>query len=369
MSLRAPRIYYFSITMLLGIPQAFGQSAPVISRIVPVPTIGFGISNSVMLAPGSAAAIYGTDLADTTVSAATPGQPQLGGIEIHLVDSSCQNAACELVASLVRVSPNRVDFNAPAITDISKVWKTRVVIVKNGQRYDNLTAADSVLLNDVFLEATPNPALTGQPVTFKARIAAMQGLLDPRLGAVTFMDGDTALGVVQLSNVITYTDAPPMRMYDVYLTTSKLAAGTHSIRADYSGNLYNSPKSSGTLSQAVSVPEISLFSTPNPSLFGQTVSIVATLNPSTCTGTVTFYDLSAPDSMAPPAFGPVIAESGSIGSAIVDRGRALMSTATFVVGSHPITVKYSGDARCGPITFAPGVDYQYRTISHSVVPR
>ncbi|HTP35963.1 MAG TPA: Ig-like domain-containing protein [Candidatus Acidoferrales bacterium] len=355
------------------IPPAFAQTAPVISRVTPVPSVGFGLSDSVALTPGSAAAIYGTDLANITVSAAAPGQPQLGGVEIHLVDTSCQNAACELVANLLRTSPTRIDFTAPAIPDITRVWKTRVVMVKNGQRYDNLTAADGVLLDAVFLEAGPNPALTGQPVTFKARVPAMQGIPGSpyylRVGTVTFMDGDIALAVVDLSNVITYTDAPPLRLYDVSFTTSKLTPGTHTIRADYSGDYTNNPKSSGTLSQAVSVPEISLFSTPDPSIFGDTVSIVATLNPATCTGTVEFYDLSAPNTWVLPPTSPLISESGRIGTAIVDRGRALMSTAAFMVGNHPITVKYSGDSQCGAITFGPGNDYPYRTISQTVLPR
>jgi hypothetical protein len=331
------------------------------------------VSTSVALTPGSIAVIYGSNLADATVSAAAPGQPQLGGLEVHLVDTTCHDVSCELVASLVRVSPARIDFTVPAINNIIKVWRTRIVLVNNGQRYDNLTAQDAAVINPVLLEASPNPALSGQPVTFTAHVAAVQGIPGSpfylHVGAVTFMDGDTPLGMVDLSNLITFTDAPPMRMYDVSFTTSKLAAGTHNIHADYSGDHSNSPKSSGTIAQAVSVPEISLFSTPNPSISGQTVSIVATLNPSTCTGTVTFYDLSAPLTFALPNFGPALFESGKMGSAVVDHGRALISTSGLVVGDHPITVQYSGDGKCGAITFGPGNDYQYRTISQTVVPQ
>jgi hypothetical protein len=362
-----------AILLLVSGQATFGQTGPVISRVATVPNLGFGVSNSVALAPGSAAILYGTDLADTSASAATPGQPLLGGVEVHLVDVSCHDASCELVASLMRASRTRIDFIVPSIPDITKVWRTRVVLVKNGKRYDNLTATDAVLIDAVYLESTPNPALTGQPVTFHARVAAMQG--DPgspfylRVGAVTFMDGETALGVVNLSNVITYVDAPPLRIYDVSFTTSKLAPGNHSVRADYSGDYTNSPKSSGTIVEAVSVPEISISSAPNPSIFGQTVTIAATLTPSTCTGTVTFYDLSAPSSIASPFYGPPAESSGKIGSALVDyRGRAVMFTAGLVVGAHPITVQYSGDGKCGAVTFGPGNDFEYRTITQSVVP-
>jgi hypothetical protein len=374
-----PLCLTLTILLMVFVVAGFGQTAPVISGITSTPNTGFA-SGSVALAPGSTASISGTNLADSTTSAATPGQSRLGGLEVHLVDASCYDATCELVASLLYTSPSRIDFIVPGIPDISRVWRTRVVVLKNAQRYDGLTAPDAVLIDDLSLESTPNPAVTGQPVTFKVHIAAMQG--DPfspfyfRTGAVTFMDGDTPLGMVSLSNVITYHDEPPLRRYDVSFTTSKLAPGNHNIRADYSGDHSNAHKSSGTLVQGVSVPEVSVSSTPNPSILGQTVTLIATVSPATCTGTVTFYDASTPSSTSlialqatTPAYGPVVAESGALGTATLDRGRALFSTAALVVGAHPINVKYSGDGKCAPFRYAAGNDFQYRTISQTVVPQ
>jgi uncharacterized protein (TIGR03437 family) len=361
-----------TILFLVLAQAGFGQAAPTISNVTTVPNIAFD-SRSVLLSPGSSATISGKNLADSTASAAAPGQPRLGGIEIHLVDTSCQTAGCELIASLLYTSPTRIDFVVPSLPDITRVWRTRVVVIKNAQRYDGLTAPDRVILDAIYFESSPNPALTGQPVTFSAHVAAMQG--DPqsafysRVGAVNFMDGDTPLGMVNLSNVITYVDEAPLRRYDVYFTTSKLAPGKHSIRADYSGDHSNTPKSSGTIIQAISVPEVSITSIPNPSIFGQTVAIIVTVSPSTCTGTVAFFDASAPSSLAPPAFGPVADESGKLGTAKLDRGRALFSTAALIVGDHPINVKYSGDANCAPLGYAPANDFEYRTTSQTVVAR
>jgi hypothetical protein len=363
-------LYVGVSTMLLFGQAAFGQTAPVIARVATVPDVAFG-SNSVLLAPGSPAIISGENLADSSASAAMPGQPQLGGIEIHLVDGNCHETGCELVAGLLHTSPTRIDFVVPNLPDVTKAWRTRVVIIKNGQRYDALTARDSVLIDAISLESSPNPALSDQPVTFTAHFSAMlSDGFSPfylRTGAVTFMDGDTPLGMVNLSNLITYVDTPPLRHYDVSFTTSKLAAGKHSIRADYSGDHSNLAKSSGTIAQAVSVPEVTIWSTPNPSILGQTVTIVATVSPSTCTGTVSFFDAASAISQATPPIAPLPKESGLLGTIALDHGRAVYSTAFFVVGSHPIMAKYSGDGKCSPLLYAPADDFDYRTISQTVV--
>jgi hypothetical protein len=364
------KYYVGAITLLFVAKVGFGQTAPVISRVATVPNLSFD-SSSVALAPGSAAMILGTNLADSAASAAAPGQPALGGIEIHLVDTSCHDASCELVASLLHTTPTRIDFITPAIPDITKIWKTRVVVIKNGKRYDGLTASDTVLIDAIFLESSPNPALADQPVTFTAHVPAMQGTPGSpfylRVGAVTFMDGDTPLGLVSLSNVITYVDASPMRRYDVSFTTSKLTPGKHSVRADYSGDHSNAPKSSGTIVQAVSVPEVTISSTPNPSLYGQTVGLIVTVSPSTCTGTVGFFDASSPESLTVPPAVPFRNESGLLGTAVLDRGRAVFLISALVVGNHPIMAKYSGDSKCAALLYGPANDFDYRTVSQSVV--
>jgi len=364
---------YIGRTILLAAlaEAAFAQTAPVITSIAngPNPVLA---SSSVVLGPGSTAVILGTNLSDSTASAAAPGQPVLGGVEVHLVDTACNQASCELVASLIRTSPTRLDFVVPTLPDMTKVWRTRVVIIKNGRRYDGLTAADRVLLDAIYLESDAATSVSSQPVTFTAHFAALQGLPGSVLtfgaGAVTFMDGETPLGMVKLSNVITYVDAPPLRRYDVAFTTSKLTPGKHPIRAEYSGDYSNASRSSGAIVQSVSVPEITIWSTPNPSAYGQTATIGVTLTPSTCTGTVAFYDDASPSTWIPPFFDPLGAESGMLATVTVSDGRALFSTAALIPGNHPISVKYSGDRNCAPLGYGPGNDYPYRSTSHTVIP-
>jgi hypothetical protein len=86
------------------------------------------------------------------------------------------------------------------------VWKTGVVIVKDGQRFGDL-ANPLILIDAINFESYPNPALYDQPVTFTAHITVMQGVLGSvfnSVGALTFMDGVTPIGMVKLSNVITF---------------------------------------------------------------------------------------------------------------------------------------------------------------------
>ena len=169
------------------------------------------------------------------------------------------------------------------------------------------------------------------------------------IGAVTFMDGETPLGMVKLSNVMMFVDTPPTRRYDVSFTTSKLEGGDHSIWASYSGDNSNKSGTSGVIIQSVRTPQVTIGSVPNPSYHGHTVTLIATVWPSTCTGTVVFFDAS-----------------DQLGTVKVDGGRALLQTADLSVGNHPLTVRYSGDSSCPPVVYGPANDFTYRTTSQTV---
>jgi hypothetical protein len=215
-----------------------------------------------------------------------------------------------------------------------------------------LTSPGSVVIGTVYFESSPNPALYDQPVTLTAHVTTLQGYpgsLANTIGAVTFMDGETTLAVAKLANVITFVDTPPTRRYDVSFTTSRLTTGDHPIWATYSGDNTNKPGSSGVVTQAVKRPEVTIWSGPNPSIHGYTVTLAATFWPSSCTGSVVFFD-----------------EWEELGTATIDGGRALIQTAALPVGNHPITVKYSGDGACPPLLSGPANDFAYRTTSQTV---
>jgi hypothetical protein len=94
------------------------------------------------------------------------------------------------------------------------------------------------LLNEggtfITLTSSHNPSKFGQPVTFTASVANSMNIYGRALptGSVTFMDGKTKLGTVELTSG------------QAMFTTSALSAGKHSITAKYSGDKkYNRHKS------------------------------------------------------------------------------------------------------------------------------
>jgi Bacterial Ig-like domain (group 3) len=320
----------------------FGQASPTITNIT---NAANPASSFPALTPGDVAVITGANLADSTASAAPP-QTLLGGVEVHFVSSNS-----DFLVGLVYVSPTGISFVVPYIPN-TEVRNTRIVIVKGGRRFDDLTSPGSVIVGAVAFESSPNPALYDQPITLTAHLTVLQGYpgsLANTIGAVTFMDGENPIGTVTLSNVMTFVNTPPSRLYDVSLTTSKLAAGDHSIWVSYTGDNNNKAGTSGVIPQSVQKPEITIWSSPNPSLQGHSVGLVATFSPSTCTGSVTFFD-----------------EKDELGTATLDRGRALLLTSDLPVGNHPITVTYGGDGTCPALVYGPANNYAYRTTSQTV---
>jgi hypothetical protein len=106
-----------------------------------------------------------------------------------------------------------------------------------------------------------------------------------------------------------------------------LARGTHSISAVYGGDSFFVGAASGAIAQSVKgTAGLTLASSVNPSTAGQTVTFTATVNPA-ATGGVQYFDGAA-----------------LIGTASVASGVATFSTSALAVGTHSISVVYSGDA-------------------------
>jgi hypothetical protein len=166
----------------------------------------------------------------------------------------------------------------------------------------------------IAVASSANPANYGQPLTFMAAITPASAT-----GSVQFLDGGTLLGT---ANVMSGAAT---------LTTSSLAAGSHSISAVYSGDA-NFIGAAAGLSQAVKpTTTTSLTSNTTSITYGQTVNFTATISPSAATGTVLFLDGAL-----------------TLGSAVVSNGQAKLSVATLSAGSHSVMVVYSGDAADSP---------------------
>jgi uncharacterized repeat protein (TIGR03803 family) len=167
----------------------------------------------------------------------------------------------------------------------------------------------------ITLTSSANPSYVDQSVTFTATVTG-SGVTPT--GSVTFEENQTAVGTVNLSGgqaafPITFTQR-----------------GTLPINASYSGDLNYNPVNSAVLKQAVTqyTSTTSLVSNLNPSVFGQTVTLTATVTSGGLTPT-----------------GKVYFKNGTttIGSGTLSGGVAAMTTSTLAPGSYAMTATYSGD--------------------------
>ena len=170
--------------------------------------------------------------------------------------------------------------------------------------------------------AAPNPSVFGQTVTFTATVAATAPAAGIPTGTVTFKDGATTLGTGTLSGT------------SASFTTSTLSVGAHTITAVYDGDGSFNPSTSPPLTQTVNkgATTTAVTAAPNPSVFGQSVTLTATVAVTapaagTLTGTVTFKDGAT-----------------TLGSGPVSGTTATFATSALTVGSHSITATYDGSA-------------------------
>jgi hypothetical protein len=180
------------------------------------------------------------------------------------------------------------------------------------------------------LTASPSPAQLGVPVTLTATVTPTgQGAGVPT-GTVDFYDGATFLGAAPVE-VVGGTD-------QASLPALALAVGSHSFTATYLGEYDYLGSTSDPVNEAVSLigTSTSVLSSLNPSTYGATVSFTATVTPVSNagpgpSGTVTFSDGSTVLGTAP------VTLSGG-------KYVATFSETSFAVGTHDITVSYSGSS-------------------------
>lgn len=168
------------------------------------------------------------------------------------------------------------------------------------------------------LGAVPNPGIAGLPVVLTATVKISAGAA-PITGTVTFTDGATNLGSVQLNAAGIATISP------------LLAPGVHTIVATYSGDANDNGSASTPLVLTVNqaTTQTALTSNPNPSVVLSTVTFTAkvTGNGATPTGTVNF-----------------IADGAVMGSSALNAtGTATFTYSALTAGTHSITAVYLGD--------------------------
>jgi N-acetylneuraminic acid mutarotase len=179
------------------------------------------------------------------------------------------------------------------------------------------------------ISSSPNPAVSGQPVTFTATVSPLPPGSGTPTGTVTFTDGATTLGTAALNG-----------SGQAMLTVPSLSPGSHSIAGQYSGdnNFGSSSSAAGggggftqTVSRASTTTTVN--SSVNASILNQLVTFtahVSVVSPGsgTPTGSVTFLDGST-------TLGTV---------ALNASGSATFTTSSLAVNAHSITAAYTGDS-------------------------
>lgn len=170
------------------------------------------------------------------------------------------------------------------------------------------------------LSSTPNPSANGQSVTFTATVTAVPPATGTPTGQVTFQQGNTLLA-----------QAPLNSSGAVSFSTSGLAAGSDTITATYASDFIFAVSSGNTV-QTVGTnfaTTTTLASSPNPSVFGQSVTFTATVTSSggVPSGTVTFSQGST-------VLAANVAVDGS--------GHAAFNTSALATGTDTITAAFTG---------------------------
>ncbi len=166
------------------------------------------------------------------------------------------------------------------------------------------------------LSSSLNPAVYGQSVTFTSQTTSqVAGTLT---GVVIFYDGPNPLG-------------PPVAISGgvASLTVPGLAAVVHTITATYSGDSTYAVSTSPVLLETVNPASTAttLGTAPNPSAYGQPVTLTATVTSpagAVFTGSVQFSD------------GPNMLGARTVSAS----GVASMNTSALAVGSHALTAQY-----------------------------
>jgi hypothetical protein len=178
--------------------------------------------------------------------------------------------------------------------------------------------APAAVTPNITFAVTKNPSSYCETLTFTVTVSGTSAAAPVPTGSVTLLDGSTPLRNVPLANGVGV------------IVQNNLTAGTHALTAAYSGDQTYLPTSAArTQTVTPAATTLSLRSSPNPSALGQSVTLTATLTPTSCgaAGTVTFLDGAA-----------------SLGTANLSGAAAIFSVNTLAVGSHTLTARYSGDA-------------------------
>jgi large repetitive protein len=174
----------------------------------------------------------------------------------------------------------------------------------------------------VTVTSSPNPSSPSANVTFSALVTGTSGI---PTGSVTFLDGATRLGTVNLNAAGAAT-----------FSTTSLSVATHHITVSYSGDANSIASTSQPLTQVV--------------LASSTTTTLITSNPDVSFGTPVTFTASVTGSGSVTPTGTVQFEEGTtvLGTVTLDiHGSAALTLSTLSVAAHSIRAVYGGDSNNG----------------------
>src|SRR5438477_1555308 len=240
-------------------------------------------------------------------------------------DSTTQNLTASVIWNSTNASAAGIDAGGLATT---KTTGGTTITATSGSITGNTSLTVNAGSTATAFITSVNPSVSGQAITLTATVVAVAPAAGTPSGTVTFFDGATNLGSAAL-------DASGQATLNI----ASLSVGSHNLSASYSGDANFNSSSSATLTQTVNQASssTSLVSSANPSLSGHSITGPATVTaaaPATGTpsGTVTFFDGAT-----------------NLSSAALDAsGQATLNIASLSVGSHSVTISYSGDGNLNP---------------------
>ncbi len=155
-----------------------------------------------------------------------------------------------------------------------------------------------------------NPSTFGQTVTLSANVPFNA------TGSITFLSGNNPIS------------SPQSIFGGSVVMNTVFSPGTYSLTARYNGDSNYNPNTSSPITQVVNkvTTTTTLSSSQNPSSAGQTVTLMAAVQPNGPTGTVNFLD------------GQTL-----LGSVNLSNPTVSFTTSSLSSGSHSLTAAYSGD--------------------------
>jgi hypothetical protein len=197
------------------------------------------------------------------------------------------------------------------VADFSGNGKADIAAANRGSNNVSVLMGTAFAPTKTSLASSPNPSTFGESVTLTATVSPSTAT-----GTVTFYKGATVLGMSALAGG-TATFA-----------TAALSVGGHSLTASYGGDANDAPSTSSAETQTVDKASsaTALTSSPNPSIFQQSVTLTATVTPATAGGTVTFYN-----------------GAKSLGTGTLSGGVATLAVTTLSEGAQTLTAKYGGN--------------------------